>query len=61
MNENEQMTADEKAGIDWWNALTEAERDSWCRAANTPTPAVAWDYCKRASEIKLPKLGPGWR
>ncbi len=55
------MTVDEKAGMDWWNALTEAERDSWCRAANTPTPAVAWEYFKRVFEIKLPQLGPGWK
>lgn len=40
-----QPTADERAGFDWWNGLTEAERASWL----TPTcdsAAKAWDRYK---------------
>jgi hypothetical protein len=33
---------DEKAGMAWWNALTEQERADWLRIADTAVPAVAW-------------------
>jgi hypothetical protein len=46
---------DEKAGVDWWNALTEPERARWLRDAGTAVPAVAWEYSKRSS---LENRGP---
>jgi hypothetical protein len=42
-----QPTPDEQAGMDWWNALTEAERAYWLRTADTATPAEAWDAFKQ--------------
>jgi hypothetical protein len=41
------VTADEQAGIDWWNALTEEQRAYWLREANTAIVAEAWAYHKR--------------
>ena len=35
-------TADEQAGIDWWNGVTEATRAHWLKVANTAVPAEAW-------------------
>ena len=43
------MTPDEKKGIDWWNALSEADRRFWLLGAITSTPAEAWDYFKRCA------------
>ena len=42
-------TADEQAGIDWWNGQSEADRAVWLRAANTYIPAEAWAYFKASS------------
>jgi hypothetical protein len=33
---------DSRAGIAWWNGLTEAERAAWCRKAGSAVPADAW-------------------
>lgn len=44
------MTADERAGIEWWNALTEEDRRFWLAAALTAVPAEAWQYFKRCAE-----------
>lgn len=41
------MTTDEAAGIAWWNALAEADRAFWLRAAMSAVPADAWAYYKR--------------
>lgn len=41
-------TADELAGMAWWNGLSEADRLLWCRLALTAVPAEAWQYWKRA-------------
>ena len=41
------MTTDEAAGIAWWNALAEADRAFWLRAAMSVVPADAWAYYKR--------------
>jgi hypothetical protein len=43
------MTADEQLGIEWWNALTEAERARWLREADTAIVAEAWAHFKAAS------------
>jgi len=41
------MNKDEQAGIAWWNALCEADRLFWLRAALSAVPAEAWAYYKR--------------
>lgn len=33
---------DPKAGIDWWNAMTEDQRSQWLTFAGTAVPADAW-------------------
>lgn len=38
---------DEMAGIDWWNALSERERASWCKKTGSAVPAEAWAAFKR--------------
>lgn len=44
-------TADEDAGITWWNALTVAERSHWMAVAgDTGVVADAWTVYKRAHE-----------
>ncbi len=43
-------TADEAAGMTWWNALTDDERQHWMAAAgNTGVVADAWSTYKRNS------------
>ncbi len=51
-----QCPADDHAGMEWWNALTEPERAFWLRSANTAVPAVAWQCAKRsvAGSVPLP-------
>ena len=42
-------TADERAGMVWWNALSEAERLRWMHAAgDTGIAADAWTAYQRA-------------
>lgn len=41
---------DEQRGIEWWNALDEADRRFWLAAACSAVPADAWAYFKRATE-----------
>ena len=43
-------TRDERAGMAWWNGLTEDDRRFWLRAALTAVPAVAWSYYKRVMQ-----------
>jgi hypothetical protein len=33
---------DARAGVAWWNGLTEAERAVWCHKAGSSVPAHAW-------------------
>jgi len=43
MPHTDQPTADERAGMAWWNALTEAARLYWLRrAGDTGRVADAW-------------------
>ena len=35
-------TADELAGMTWWNSLDKSERAYWLAEANTAVPAEAW-------------------
>lgn len=42
-------SADERAGIAWWNALTQRERSAWMeKAGNTGVVADAWEAFKRS-------------
>jgi len=42
-------TADERAGMDWWNALDEKTRRHWMdQAGNSGRAADAWAAYKRA-------------
>ena len=44
------MSADDEAGMAWWNALTERERAKWSAlAGNTGRAKDAWEAFKRAS------------
>jgi len=43
----EPMTADEKAGIEWWNSLTHMARAYWLASAGTAVVADAWECFKR--------------
>lgn len=47
--EDREPTADERAGIDWWNSLSERERADWLRRASSAKPADAWAEHKRIS------------
>ena len=35
-------TADEKAGMDWWNSQPELVREFWLRVANSARAVDAW-------------------
>jgi hypothetical protein len=41
---------DEQRGMAWWNALTDEQRISWQRRADTMDPAAAWTVFKRELE-----------
>ena len=43
----EGATDDERAGMAWWNALTETDRAFWLRVADTAIVAEAWAEYKR--------------
>jgi len=45
-------TADDLAGIAWWNACTERQRAYWLQVAKTNTPRHAWDYYKLCREVE---------
>lgn len=47
MNTGREATADEQAGMDWWNALSEEQCARWLRAAGSAVPADAWAAYKR--------------
>ena len=40
----EAASADEAAGMEWWNGLSEEQRAYWLEAANTAIVAEAWAY-----------------
>lgn len=53
-HEDRQPTADERAGMQWWNQLTEAQRAAalkeagWTpRSADAPSVADAWAHFKK--------------
>ncbi len=45
--QDREPTAEESAGMAWWNALTEGERANWLARADTAVPAEAWAECRR--------------
>ncbi|RWC69652.1 MAG: hypothetical protein EOS71_27635 [Mesorhizobium sp.] len=50
---NRNPTADEIAGMQWWNSLTEAERANWLARADSAVPAEAWAAYKRQVPLDL--------
>jgi hypothetical protein len=40
----EASSADETAGMEWWNGMSEDQRAYWLREANTAIVAEAWAY-----------------
>ncbi|MER8874504.1 hypothetical protein NKI04_32395 [Mesorhizobium sp. M0814] len=50
---NRNPTADEMAGMLWWNSLTEAERADWLAWADSAVPAEAWAAYKRQGRLDL--------
>lgn len=53
------MTDDERAGIDWWNALPEDARRFWLRVAMSAVPADAWRAYKASWGGSVPQGGMG--
>ena len=51
---DQEPTEDERAGIDWWNSLTEESRAEWLRIAGSAKPADAWTEYKqvRANHLR---------
>lgn len=47
-------TPDERAGMSWWNAMTEAQRPDALRRAGASTVAEAWAYHKQQGEPAAP-------
>lgn len=50
---NRNPTADEIAGMQWWNSLTEAVRSDWLARADSAVPAEAWAAYKRQGRLDL--------
>lgn len=46
-----EATADEVAGMAWWNALSDDERGRWLRLADSAVPADAWERFKAAGGV----------
>ena len=46
-------TADELAGMDWWNSIDKAERAFWLAKAGTAVPAEAWAEYQRAEAARI--------
>ncbi len=42
MTGDRESTDDERAGMAWWNSLSESERARWLAAASSAKPADAW-------------------
>lgn len=39
----------DKAGLEWWNGLTESDRAHWMRVAGSAVPADAWKAFQRGT------------
>jgi hypothetical protein len=44
-------TADDLAGIAWWNGMTDFQRARALWAAKTAVPAEAWEYWQRSASV----------
>ena len=57
-------TADESAGMDWWNSIDEAERAYWLAEAGSAVPADAWATYQSRPRYTVTErpvaLGGGW-
>jgi hypothetical protein len=49
-------TADELAGIEWWNSMSEPRRADWLQLADSARPADAWAEFKRRSLENQPEV-----
>lgn len=45
----------DEIGMNWWNSLTETNRNFWLISANTATPAIAWKYF-----LSMNSVPAGW-
>jgi len=45
-------TADERAGMDWWNSLSEPRRAAWLYMAQSAKPSDVWAEFKRRAQIE---------
>lgn len=43
---------DERAGMDWWNGMTEAERGEWLTLSKGESVADAWVFFKKAELLR---------
>ncbi|WP_413168805.1 hypothetical protein [Burkholderia latens] len=50
MNDDRQPTPDERAGMDWWNGLSEGERLEWLLRSRGDRAVDAWEAYKRAAQ-----------
>jgi hypothetical protein len=52
LNDNNERTPtpDERAGMNWWNSLSERERAKWLAEAGSAKPVDAWEAYKRAGQ-----------
>lgn len=46
-----QPTADDGAGMAWFNGLTEQRRAYWLQCAESSRPVDAWHYFKLCEEV----------
>lgn len=56
MEYDRKPTADEQAGMDWWNSLSETMREYWCEMAKSYIAADAWAQFKRARPEEVDTL-----
>ena len=47
METEREPSADERAGMDWWNLLPESGRAAWLAKAQSAKPSDAWATYKR--------------
>ena len=50
--DDREPTADEAAGMVWWNTLKEADRAAWLARACSAVPADAWMAYKRLRDAE---------
>jgi len=54
-------TADEAAGMAWWNAIDEMERAKWFQIADSAVVADAWKAFKRIGRPVLKQDPVAWK